>query len=242
MNARPALAVIGDVHLDLGEPAVGEFVALLARLDAPRIVLLGDLFNLWIGRRALERPHQRAVAQQLAELRRARGTVVRYVEGNRDYRIGEAYAGSAFDDVTADTLVEHCGGRRVLAAHGDLVNPADRQYRAWRRASRSRVAWAAFRLTPRPLADRLAGALERAMRRTNREFKREFPEAAVRRFAAPHFRAGHDLVVLGHFHVERRLQSRAPDPSGEILVLPEWKGSRRHLEIGDTGEVRFVSA
>ena len=69
--------------------------------------------------------------------------------------------------------------------------------------------------------------------------KREFPEAMVRGYAAARFRAGHDIVVLGHFHIEKDLAGEA---GGRILVLPEWKGSRRHLEIDPSVTVAFVDS
>ena len=77
------------------------------------------------------------------------------------------------------------------------------------------------------------------MRSSNLGFKREFPEQEVRAYAAPHLAAGNDVVVLGHFHVEKDL---ACDPAGRILVLPDWKSSRRHLEVRPGGAIRFVDS
>ena len=64
----------------------------------------------------------------------------------------------------------------------------------------------------------------------------------VRAFAGPHLAAGHDAVVLGHFHVERDLDAGPAYPGRRILVLPEWKGSRRHLRVSATGDVAFVDS
>ena len=201
--------------------------------------MIGDLFNLWIARAELELEHHRQVISKLEELRRG-GLSVGYLEGNRDYRIGVRHTGGAFDDAGADGIVERCGGHRLFAVHGDLVNRADRQYRVWRRFSRSAPVWGLLHLIPRLLAMRWAERLERRMRRSNLTFKAEFPEAAVRAYAAPWLRDGHDAVVLGHFHVEKDLV--ASDPTGRILVLPEWKGSRRHLEVGRDGSIAFVDS
>ncbi len=237
------LVFIGDVHLDRDDAALQDFLHFMDRLaeTTKRVILMGDLFNLWIGRRELEQPHHVAVIERLAALRR-RGAVVRYLEGNRDYRIGECYAGSALDDASDSGLVERHGGHSIFAIHGDLANVADRQYRIWRRFSRSRAVWGLIGLVPRRRRLGLAESLERRMRGTNLAHKREFPEALVRSYAAPYFRAGHDIVVLGHFHLERDLPGGPGVPSGRILVLPEWKGSRRHLEIGQDGSVAFIDS
>jgi UDP-2,3-diacylglucosamine pyrophosphatase LpxH len=165
--------------------------------------------------------------------------VVRYLEGNRDFRIRMGHEGDALDEATDRGIVERCGGTSVFAIHGDLANAADRRYRTWRRFARSRAAWGLFRLLPLRRRMAAAEALERGMRGSNLEFKRAFPESAVREYAAAILARGHDAVVLGHFHVERDLEAAPPSPPGRILVLPEWKGSRRHLRLESGGALRF---
>jgi UDP-2,3-diacylglucosamine hydrolase len=237
------LVFIGDVHLDRADPCLGPFVEFLERLGGTtrRIVLAGDLFNLWIGRPELEQPHQTTVVDTLTELRR-RGVTVRYVEGNRDYRVGPCYAGRALDDASDRGVVESFAGRRIVAIHGDLANPADRQYRAWRRLTRSGAVWRLFNLLPRGARLRLAEWLERLLRSSNPEYKGAFPEQAVRAYAARLLGPRDDALVLGHFHVEKDLVPDRDGRGGRVLVLPEWKSSRRHLRVAPTGEIGFVDS
>jgi UDP-2,3-diacylglucosamine hydrolase len=237
------LVFIGDVHLDRDDPDLDAFLEFLDRLgrSARRVVLMGDLFNLWIGRPDMEQPHHRAVLERLRVLR-SLGVVVRYVEGNRDYRIGPSYANGALDDAGDAGFEESHGGKRLFAIHGDLANAQDRQYRTWRRLSRSRPFWGLFNLLPARTRNRLADDLEQRMRATNLAHKQRFPEEQVRAYAAPWLAAGHDAVVLGHFHVEKDLTAEPPSAPGRILVLPEWKGSRRHLRVDAAGGIRFVDS
>jgi len=243
LTAGGDLVFIGDVHLDRDMSEVDEFVDTLEALRSTtaRLVLAGDLFNLWIGQPELEQTHQTAVLDAFSRMRRD-GVVVRYLEGNRDYRIGEGYAGSRLDESSDAGLTEHFGGHRIFAVHGDLANTSDRNYRRWRRFSRSRPVWWLFHALPRRRRLRLAESLEARLRRTNLEYKREFPEAEVRRYGERLLAAGHDIVVLGHFHSERELKSFDPGAPGRILVLPEWKESRRHLRVGTDGAVEFVDS
>lgn len=236
---RGDLVFIGDVHLERDDAELPAFLALLDRLalTASRLVLLGDLFNLWIGQQKLEQPHQTAVLNKLAELRR-RGLTVRYVEGNRDYWVGSHYVGRALDEASSTGLVEQMGGHRIFAIHGDLVNPADRPYRLWRRISRSSPVRLAFNGMPRRLRLQLANLLEMRLRSTNARFKRHFPEAQVRSYAARWLSAGYDAVVLGHFHAEHDL----PSAAGRVLVLPDWKSTRRCLRATPRGELAFFDA
>lgn len=240
MRPDDRIVFVGDVHIDEGDPALEPFLAFLGSLEkrCRRVILMGDLFNLWIGREEMEGPHHRSVVEALKALR-AGGTVVRYLEGNRDYRVAARHTGGAFDDATDRGLVEQYGGHSIYAVHGDLANSDDRRYRVWRRLSRSGPAWAALGCVPAGLRVRFAERTERRLRSTNRAFKRELPEAAIRRYAAEHVAAGHDAVVLGHFHVER---DWLLDGGGRVLVLPEWRESRRHLEIGADGSIVFADS
>jgi len=96
------LVFIGDVHLDRDDPDLPAFLAYLRGLPrvAGRVVLMGDLFNLWIGAPEQEQAHHREVLACLRDLRSV-GTEVHYLEGNRDYRIARAHGG----DVEAGTSV-----------------------------------------------------------------------------------------------------------------------------------------
>lgn len=240
---RADLVFVGDVHLDRDDAALGDFVSFLETLapTTARLVLAGDLFQLWIGARDLELPHQRAVLGALRRLRHG-GMSVRYLEGNRDFHLGPAYGGDAIDEATDAGIVESKGGLSLIAIHGDLANIRDRRYRAWRRIARSRAAWAAFHALPRGRRLRTARWIEERLRGSNTAFKGSFPEEAVRAYAAGLLRRGHDAVVLGHFHVEKELTARPPSPPGKVFVLPEWKGSRRHLRVAPEGDVGFVDS
>jgi UDP-2,3-diacylglucosamine hydrolase len=234
------LVIVGDVHLDRDEPAAPEFVAFLDAVaaTASRLVLAGDLFEIWIGRPELEGPHHREVASALSAVRR-RGVFVRYLEGNHDYRIGPLHEGGAFDEVSSAGVVERCGDGTLLVVHGDRVDSSDRTYRAWRAVSRSRAVWLLFNALPPRSRLRLADSLRRRLGHGNRSYRGAIPEEAVRGFAAARFREGHGTVVLGHFHVERELEAVPPSPPGRIVVLPEWKGSRRHLRVAPDGRLAF---
>jgi len=168
--------------------------------------------------------------------------VVRYVEGNRDFRVASAYVGSVLDDATLDGVSEEIGGRRLWAIHGDLANPADRFYRRWRSLSRSSAFWFAFNLLPAGRRMRAAEYLERKLRKSNARFKDNFPETEVREYGASFLTRGFDTVVLGHFHVERDLTVSSAGSEGRIVVLPEWRESRRHLRVDQDGNVDFVNS
>lgn len=236
---RSRVAFIGDVHLDLGDAAVQPFTRMLHRLSetCDSLVLMGDLFNFWVGQPEMQLAHQHEVAATLRAIR-GRGVAVHYVEGNRDYRIGRAFQGDLFDTVGDTGLEQRVAGRSLWAIHGDLANRADRRYRVWRRFSRSGLFWGCFNLLPARLRLSVAGKLETWMRSTNVAFKREFPGAMIGDYASEFAAHGYDAIVLGHFHVEKHWQLAG---GTSVYVLPEWKQSRRHL-VADAAGIRFVDS
>src|SRR5215467_429184 len=127
-----SVALLGDAHLREGDEEAPAFVRFLDALprDIRTLVILGDLFAVWIGSPDLIRRHHRDVLDALARLR-ARGCSLVYVEGNHDYFLGRLYARELFDDFSPDTLDLILAGRLTHLAHGDLVNRRDRQYRTW---------------------------------------------------------------------------------------------------------------
>ncbi|HEX5760242.1 MAG TPA: UDP-2,3-diacylglucosamine diphosphatase [Thermoanaerobaculia bacterium] len=214
-----ATALIADAHL--GGPG-GPAEPLVAQLDTldpagcDRLVLLGDLFQAWVGSRKFETP---AIAEVAAALRRlrARGVPVHYIEGNRDFFLAGSPYADAFDGIGSEVAFTS-GGRRYLAVHGDGLNDRDWQYLAWRGLSKSRLSRLLVLRTPLRFAQRLVHDTERKLSRTNFKHKVRLPEAAVRAYAERRLAEGHDVLLLGHFHEPRTWQVKG----GEVRLLDAW--------------------
>lgn len=229
-----SVALVADSHLGGpgGDPAplVRQLQALPER-GAERLVLLGDLFQAWMGFEHYETEGVRTVVAALRALR-ARGVRVDYIEGNRDFFLrGSVYA-DAFDSV-GDQVAFEVGGTRYLAVHGDGLDDRDWKYRFWRWLSKSWPARQFFAHVPRRLARRLVSSTEARLSRTNWKHKQRIPEEVVRAYAARRLAEGHDVLLLGHFHEERRWQV----PGGRVWLLEAWFTSRRveWLPQGDVG-------
>jgi UDP-2,3-diacylglucosamine hydrolase len=217
------VALVADAHLDGpgGEPA--PLVAQLAPLageGVERLILLGDIFQAWVGFPQYETPAVRAVLDAVAALR-ARGVKVEYIEGNRDFFVAEGPYRDAFDLVGLETSFES-GGRRYLAVHGDGLNDRDYQYLAWRALSKSRASRFLVFHTPRRFAQRMVHSTERRLSRTNFKHKIAVPEAAIRAYAERRLAEGHDVLLLGHFHEPRTWRV----PGGEVRLLDAWFRTR----------------
>jgi UDP-2,3-diacylglucosamine hydrolase len=222
VSARP-VALLADAHL--GGPG-GDAAPLVEQLrglrgGCDRLVLLGDLFQAWVGFRQFDPPGLDEVLSAVRELRAA-GIRVDYIEGNRDFFIAGSPHAVAFDRVGLETTFA-AGGTRYLAVHGDGLDEGDRQYRAWRALSKSLPVRLAMRHLPSRLARALVDSTERKLADTNFKHKMRIPEGAVRAYAERRLAEGHDVLLLGHFHEERRW----PVAGGEVWLLPAWFRSRR---------------
>jgi len=216
-------ALLADAHLaGPGGPAgpLAEQLAGLPDQGCLHLVLMGDLFQSWVGFESFETADIRAVVAALRDLR-ARGVKVEYVEGNRDFFLAGSPYADAFDRVVLETSFE-VDGIRYLAVHGDGLNDRDWKYRFWRRLSKSPPVRLAVRAIPGALAQRLVAWTERRLSRTNFKHREFLPEAAIRAYAERRLAEGYDVLLLGHFH-EGRVWKVA---GGEVRLLDAWFRSR----------------
>jgi len=235
--------VIADAHLDGNETELRHFLSQLELCCVQPIaslILLGDIFDFWIGTPKMTLSYHADVINALTTAN-AQGIQLVYIEGNRDYFLARQFLHAPFHTVTSEGIQLEIAGKQWYFSHGDLVNIHDKPYRSWRRFSRNSFAFAAFNAMPQFLAIRLAKAIERRFRKTNVRHKSEFPVAECHEYAEMLWRQGVDVVALGHFHQERRIERRIENRANELLVLPAWKDSHTFLRISFQGEISFES-
>ena len=223
------VAVVADAHLGgpggSARPLIEQLSALPER-GCQRLVLLGDLFQLWVGAERYETPDVLAFVECLRGLRAA-GIRIDYVEGNRDFYLADSPYADAFDQVVTEVAFD-AGGRRYLAVHGDGLDRRDWKYRFWRRFSKSSPIRFVVRRIPRRWARRLVDSTEQGLAKTNTEHKREIPREILTEYARLRLAEGHDCLLLGHFHEPHRW---AVD-DGEICLVDAWFRSRRVEWLG----------
>ncbi|MFC2173011.1 UDP-2,3-diacylglucosamine diphosphatase [Acidobacteriota bacterium] len=241
VEAEAPLAVLADAHFSENTPQkLDEFLAFLSRFpgDFQSLVLLGDLFDFWVGVKGPLLPHQQQVTEKIKEVRRL-GAAVYYVEGNRDYSISRIDDGSLFDEVIRREGAFLSGGKRLLMAHGDLVNRADWRYRAWRGLSRGVLAPLALRILPSGLMLKLASRVENGLRGANASQRRGFPSRVCRDYADTSFSRGFDAVIVGHFHYEEEIKMYHEGDLKSFYSVPSWRTSGKVLVVDRDGKLEF---
>ena len=246
-----AVDCISDLHLQVGEPATHEawrqWLARPVPERADALVILGDLFEVWVGDDALQghgpdaafwRDCARALRQH------ARDTPTWFMAGNRDFLLGPLGLQACGMQALQDPTVLDFAGQRWLLSHGDALCLADTDYQRFRAQVRSTTWQERFRALP--LAEREATARE--LRRQSEARKQrtggdprlwaDVDTAAAR---ASLLAAGATTLVHGHTHRPgehdlgdglRRVvlsdwDATAQPPRGEVLRIHARQGLQR---------------
>ena len=209
--------LISDLHLQASETATFEaWRDYMARTTADAVLILGDLFEVWVGDDAAESdPFLQSCAQVLRQT--AQRLHVAFMPGNRDFLVGPAFLSDCGVHPLSDPCLLQWGAQRMVLSHGDALCLDDRAYQAFRQQVRS-ADWQTEFLA-KPLHERLA--LARAMRTQSESQKHSgavYADADAIMALNWLQAAGADRLVHGHTH------QPADHPLGTGLrhVLSDW--------------------
>lgn len=214
---------ISDLHLEGARPDIGrQFEAFLegeAR-DAEALYILGDLFESWVGDDD-PNPHYASMKSAIRSVADS-GVPVYFMHGNRDFLIGDVFAGETGAELLPDPWQVTLYGQAVLLSHGDQLCTDDVKYQEIRSITRN-PQWQAMMLQ-KPLAERLAIAAQ--ARADSRAHGGSIdPEISdVNQAAVEHLLQKHDVLTLLHGHTHRPNVHQFPlngQPATRI-VLGDW--------------------
>jgi UDP-2,3-diacylglucosamine hydrolase len=230
------VTVVGDVHLTPEEPDVAaRFTAFLDRRRSRggTLVLLGDVFDWWIGReQAARQPFAHEILEHLQTVQAA-GVRVVFLAGNRDY----AFDGAAGLEVElwADVVRTRLGGRTVVFSHGDLLCSEDRGYLRMRAVFRSKPGRWLLRTLPYTWAAYVAQGVRDLSDRSTRRSRGAQLGIDYGLAAAWLDAYEADALVLGHVHTGVHHELRGPRGPRDVYVLKDWSRASNAVELdGET--------
>lgn len=192
---------VSDVHLKgVDDPRTAPFSDFLRSFKGKTemLCIVGDLFDFYYGYRSVVYWQHLPALAAFDELRRS-GMKLVFVEGNHEFRVGEAMRGAFGMETFVGEGEVRIAGKRVLLCHGDLADPKDYGYRFLHWALRNPLTAALVQVTPPALAmaaARLASDQSRAYKSGRGErLTRLFREKAKHDIAA-----GYDAEIFGHSH------------------------------------------
>jgi UDP-2,3-diacylglucosamine hydrolase len=218
---------IADLHLNAAAPAtLARFLRFCAQ-DATahgELLILGDLFEYWIGDDTLADENDvvaRAVASSLRALG-SRGVQVYVMHGNRDLLLGAGFLRATGARLLADPAVAVIGGREVMLAHGDAWCTQDVGYMRFRATVRQEATQRQFLASPPAARLAFMGAAraqsEAGKRTKAMEIMDVTPAAVDEALRASHLR----LLIHGHTHRPAVHRFMLDADAAERWVLPDW--------------------
>ena len=211
--------LLSDVHLQAEMPRTFEaWRAHLLGTPADAVLILGDLFEVWVGDDARHGRFEAACVDVLREASRHRSLA--FLPGNRDFLVGDTLLAEAGLQRLADPTLLLAFGGRWLLSHGDALCLADTDYQRFRAQVRS-ADWQR-RFLAQPLAERQRQA--RTMRDASalhQAGRADEPFFDVDNAAAAAWLQSADAKVLVHGHTHRPALHALPG-GGQRHVLGDW--------------------
>jgi UDP-2,3-diacylglucosamine hydrolase len=209
--------MVSDLHLQAGEPATFEaWRGFMASTPADAVLILGDLFEVWVGDDAvMHDPFLQSCAEvlQLA----AQRMHVAFMPGNRDFLMGSVFLRSCGVHALNDPTVFQWGEQGILLSHGDALCLDDTDYQRFRQQVRH-ADWQSDFLA-KPLSERLA--LARAMRLQSESQKRsDVVYADADAALALRWLNASNTTHLVHGHTHQAADH--PLGKGQRHVLSDW--------------------
>ncbi|MEO5696503.1 MAG: UDP-2,3-diacylglucosamine diphosphatase [Burkholderiaceae bacterium] len=236
---------ISDLHL--AEDTLRTFEAwrdhlLNTRADA--VIILGDLFEAWVGDDARHEGFESRAAATLIEASARRS--IGFMVGNRDFLLGREMLDACGVLALPDPTVLTAFSARALLTHGDAWCLADVDYQQYRQQVRDPM-WRS-QVLARPLDERRALALSMRAQSAGKAAEHAGTQFDVDRTTALRWMAAADAPTLVHGHTHRpATESLAGGQSRH--VLSDWdfdhgaaSGRAEVLRWSANGWVRMTPA
>ena len=213
-----SIEMVSDLHLHADDPQTCQlWHAYLERSQADAIIILGDLFEVWIGDDAAAGDD--FVQACAASLRRAaQRHALYFMHGNRDFLVGQDFLGTCGAQLLPDPCPLSFAGQRWLLSHGDALCLSDTEYMLFRAQVRSQ-GWQDEFLAQTVAQRRLAARDMRQRSEARKQAQTEWFDVDAQAARACLLQHGITHLIHGHTH------RPAEHDLGDALhrsVLSDW--------------------
>lgn len=228
------VAIFSDLHIREDDQKLNLAFAKLLRelVEVEKITdlwLLGDILDVLVGPFSFWFDSYKEIFDALKILKQ-KGVNILWFEGNHDFFIQRLL--HKIDIEVADGEQTYVVGekkQKLLLAHGDLVNPEDKDYLVWRKITRSMGYRMVLGSLPSIVVKNFLKPWAQVISDKSRQKSSEHGldlKKMYRNFAQKKFSEGYDAVILGHCHVEDFFQ----------------EGNKFYLNLGSAldGTVRYA--
>lgn len=205
--------------------------------ETTHLILLGDIFDFWIGPGRVFQFEFAPLIQALTDLKR-KGVQILYCEGNHDVHIHTFWRDQLGFDVFIEPRKVQLGPWNVRMEHGDYINPSDIAYLRWRSVLRSLPLKAFAHVLPSSVVAKIGQVVsERSRQETSirREIHEEPYRQMIRSYAESMARNDNfDYIITGHMHI---VDEYIFEKSGKRISinLGSWFTPPQALKLDDKG-------
>jgi UDP-2,3-diacylglucosamine hydrolase len=192
------------------------------------IVLLGDIFEYWVGARQISEPTYAALVEHLSGLTRS-GVPVTFIPGNRDFMIDARFARATGVKLEGRKVRRELGGLQVHLEHGDFIYNKNFKYFAYRRLEGFRMLKEAVNESPEWVLKAIGKSMRKVSKRTTPYWR--WTEEELFERARPIFETGNDVFICGHIHQPQKLTRRVDGKTQTLLVLGDWDHDNTYAEF-----------
>lgn len=221
----------------------GEAVLFLlrkAQQEADLFVILGDLFDLWVGKGWAFQKKYKPLLEEFKKLR-ARCRII-YFEGNHDLHLAKFWQEQLGFEVYTEPKMIQYSGIKIWAEHGDEINRSDHGYLFLRWFLRTPPLKALVHWVPSKLVSQIG---EKASS-TSRKYTDSLPNQSLEVFReyakSLKLVKNFDLLLTGHTHIADDFQFDTPKGKARLINLGSWYDGPRYLQISSQGDVNLISS
>lgn len=177
------------------------------------LILLGDIFDLWVGSSSVFYRKYKDVVDAIVQLKQNRNIQIIYIEGNHDMHFKKFWTRHGVE-VHVDPQYLQLGPWKVRIEHGDLMNPEDTKYLKYREQIRHPRIQRLAQILPGALIDYIgtkASQESRKYSQIQRDEQRLELIAKIRRYAQQAWlKQPFDYFLAGHMHLTDEFQWSVP--------------------------------
>jgi UDP-2,3-diacylglucosamine hydrolase len=219
------------------------FLSLLRSLSreagATHLVLLGDIFDLWVADHDYFINKYRAIVDEIRRLQ-DEGIEICYFEGNHDLHLEHFWQERLGLTVHGGPAYVEMGGRTVRLEHGDQMDPDDTGYRFLRWFLRTPPIRLLIRHLPGALIARIgdrASAASRDYTSNTKTIDRDSAIGKIRAHARKAFaERPFDLIISGHVHIRDDCRLEAGSSTFRSVNLGSWLDAPCFFKLDKDGE------
>ncbi len=217
----------------------GEGIVLLikkAQKEASVFLILGDLFDLWLGQGDYFKKEYASLLEEFKKLKQTCRLI--YFEGNHDLHLKKFWEQELGFEVYVEPQMFDFDGMKVWAEHGDEINRGDRDYLFLRWFLRTKpMEYLIYNLSSKIsgfIGEKASGLSRGYTGKIENQSKEIFRRYAMEKAQTQKF----DLMLLGHTHVVDDFSFKSMTGSNRLINLGSWLEKPCYLEFSSKDDLK----